>query len=471
MNSRRISLVLMAVNLGLVGAVAYLVFALKSSPPAPSAPGRTAVVTNTVTQIAVRKINATNTLLAALAGRPLSWRALESTNYVQFIENLRGFGCPEETIRDIIITDVAKLYARQRADLRRELEPYKFWQPTNPVGGSPEATEYRRQLRELDRQQRQLIRELLDVDLRVEMARYTNEDDDGERDYSFLPEDKQARVLSLAEQYDELEQEVRTRARGVLTDADVEELKQLQRQRRAELAAVLTAEELEEYELRHSDTADTLRGALGAFLPNEEEFRKIFRLQRAFDLEFAQGFDNRSHPAMEARSRAAFEAGQALNSELARALGPERYAQYQRSQDADYRALAQVTDRFDLPADVAARVYNMKQAAEAIKAQVESNPNLTAEQRAQAIAGIARQTARSVAAALGDDVYNTYADNGGQWLDDLSEIDESRVPRPPPPQGTVLPYDINILPADLRSYLLNPVLFPQLLQQPAQPLR
>jgi len=471
MNSRRIGLLLMAVNFGLLGTLAYMVFALKSNPTAMTSPARTEVITNTITQIAVRKINATNNLLAALAGRPLSWRAIESTNYVEYVQNLRAFGCPEETIRDIIITDVAKLYARHRAELRRQLQPYRFWEPTDPVGGRPGSADFQRHRRELDRQQRQLIRELLDVDLRAEMARYTNDGDYPDRDFSFLPEDKQARVLSLSEQYDELEQDVYSRARGLLVDADLEELKQIQRQRRAELASVLTAEELEEYELRRSDTADNLRGSLGAFQPSEEEFRKIFRLQRTFDVQFAQGFDNRDHAAMELQSRAAYQAGQALNSELAKTLGPERFAQYQRAQDGDYRALLQVTDRFDLSADTAAKVFNMKQAAEAIKAQVESNPNLTDEQRAQAIAGIAKQTERSVAAALGGEVYNVYAKNGGQWLGGLGEIDESRVPQPPPPQGTVLPYDINILPADLRSYLLNPVLFPQLLQQPAQPLK
>jgi len=471
MNSRRIGLLLMAVNFGLLATLAYMVYALKSNPPVTTGTVRTEVVTNTVTQIAVRKINATNNLLAALAGRPLSWRALESTNYVLYIENLRAFGCPEETIRDIIITDVAKLYARHRAELRRQLQPYKFWQPTDSVGGSPGSAEFQRQLRELDRAQRQLIRELLDVDLRTEMARYTNDGDYPERDYSFLPQDKQERVQSLSEQYDELEQDVYSRSRGLLVDADLEELKQIQRQRRAELASALTSEELEEYELRHSDTADNLRGALGAFQPNEEEFRKVFKLQRTFDLEFAQGFDSRDRAAMETQTRAAYQANEALNSELAKTLGPERFAQYQRAQDGDYRSLLQVTDRFGVSADVAAKVYNMKQAAEAIKARVESSPNLTDEQRAQAIAGVAKQTERSVAAALGNEVYNTYSKNGGQWLGSLGEIDESRVPRPPPPQGTVLPYDINILPADLRSYLLNPVLFPQLLQQPAQPLK
>src|SRR5262245_35343538 len=116
MNSRRVTLALMAINLGLVGTLVYLVYAINFSPNVVSGPVKTKVVTNTVTQIAVRKINSTNNLLAALASRTYDWRSLESTNYALYIQNLRIFGCPEETIRDIIITDVAKNYARRRAE-------------------------------------------------------------------------------------------------------------------------------------------------------------------------------------------------------------------------------------------------------------------------------------------------------------------------------------------------------------------
>src|SRR2546426_4558164 len=137
MNSRRVTLFLMAINLGLVGTLLYLVYAVNFSPTAASSPIRTLVVTNTVTQIAVRKINSTNSLLAALANRQMNWRLLESTNYATFIENLRGFGCPEETIRDIIITDVAKDFARRRTELRNQKAPYRFWQTADPLTGLP----------------------------------------------------------------------------------------------------------------------------------------------------------------------------------------------------------------------------------------------------------------------------------------------------------------------------------------------
>src|SRR6266498_4056366 len=262
MNSRRVSLLLVAVNCCLLATIAYMVYAMKTGPDIVASPGKTKVVTNTVTQIAVRKINATN-LLAALANRSLNWRALESTNYVIYIENLRNFGCPEETIRDIIITDIAKLYARRRAQVRAQLHPYKYWETADPASGRPATSpELERQLRELDKEQRQLVYELLGVDLRAEIARYWNDEASAERDYSFLPPEKQGRVQSLTEKYDELEQEVYARSRGLLLSEDQTELRQLQRQRRAELAAILAPEEMEEYELRHSETSQSMRTQL-----------------------------------------------------------------------------------------------------------------------------------------------------------------------------------------------------------------
>jgi hypothetical protein len=464
MNSRRTSLLLVAVNLALLAAVAYMVRALKFNPTVIAGPVGNTVVTNTVTQIAVRKINATN-LLAALANRSLNWRALESTNYVAYIENLRNFGCPEETIRDIIITDVAKLYGRRRAELRAQLQPYRFWETADPRTGVPgTGPEFQHASRELDKEQRQLIRDLLGVDLRTEMAKYWNDEQYPEPDYSFLSADKQENVRALATKFDDLEQEIYARSGGLLLDADQEQLKAIERQRKAELAAVLTPQELEEYELRHSSTAQTMRTQLAGFQPTEEEFRKIFRLERTFDESFDQAFDTRNDAAMTARVQSEQAAQNALNDEIRKTLGPQRFAEYQRAQDTDYRAILQLTDRFQAPPDVAAKVYNMKQAAEQYKRQVESIPTLTEEQRAQMIAALARETERSVVATMGDQVFRAYQNTGADWLNALPIVDENAVPLPPPPTGTTLNYDINLLPPALREYLLNP--FPHFLPQP-----
>src|SRR6185295_13264151 len=43
-----------------------------------------------------------------------SWREVESADYPIYIANLRDIGCPEQTIRDIIVADVNQLYAQKR---------------------------------------------------------------------------------------------------------------------------------------------------------------------------------------------------------------------------------------------------------------------------------------------------------------------------------------------------------------------
>jgi len=44
-----------------------------------------------------------------------SWHEVESPDYPTYIANLREIGCPEQTIRDIIIADVNALFSRRRA--------------------------------------------------------------------------------------------------------------------------------------------------------------------------------------------------------------------------------------------------------------------------------------------------------------------------------------------------------------------
>src|SRR5437763_6554480 len=38
------------------------------------------------------------------------WRRLESQDYAHYVANLRGIGCPDKTIRDIVVAAVEKVY-------------------------------------------------------------------------------------------------------------------------------------------------------------------------------------------------------------------------------------------------------------------------------------------------------------------------------------------------------------------------
>src|SRR5438132_11894215 len=99
MNTRSINLILLALNLGLLGIVAYMAYILRTGPMVQRPDSTSRLATNTVTQIAVRKVYPTN-FLASLGKVPLNWNAIESTNYQTYITNLRAINCPEETIHD-----------------------------------------------------------------------------------------------------------------------------------------------------------------------------------------------------------------------------------------------------------------------------------------------------------------------------------------------------------------------------------
>ncbi len=397
MSSRRIIPILTGTILVLLGVLGYAAYRLGSRPPPPQPVVR--VVTNTVNQIAVRKFNSTN-MLATLTGT-LHWGSIESTNYNIYISNLRSIGCPEETVRDIIITDISKLFAKRRAALRAQLQPYKFWQTgdalQNDYSSNPEL---QRQLQELEKEQRALVKQLLGVDYRTEMSRYW---------------------------FDDMEQEIYARSKGMLLDEDQEQLRRIQKQREAELAQVLTPEELEEYQLRNSSTANSMRAQMAGFQPTEEEFRKIFRAQKVFDNEFNQAFDVTDDAQADIKARAQQDAQEALNDEIKKTLGSQRFAEYQRAQDPDYRTLAQVAGRFDLSSDVVNRVYGMKQEAERQKAALEANTQITDEQRQAALAAIARETERSVAREMGP-VFKSYYRSGGNWIRNLGMSEEQFEP-------------------------------------------
>src|ERR1041385_3892785 len=86
-----------------------------------------------------------------------SWQQVESDDYPTYITNLRDIGCPEQTIRDIIIADVNALYARKRA--LEIVTPESQWWRTEPDTNILAAATAKS--RELDQERRDLLARLL----------------------------------------------------------------------------------------------------------------------------------------------------------------------------------------------------------------------------------------------------------------------------------------------------------------------
>jgi hypothetical protein len=58
--------------------------------------------------------------------KPFHWSQIQSADYDTYIANLRGIGCPEQTIHDIVAADVDSLYLSRRRPLEQGLAASSF---------------------------------------------------------------------------------------------------------------------------------------------------------------------------------------------------------------------------------------------------------------------------------------------------------------------------------------------------------
>lgn len=57
--------------------------------------------------------------------KPFRWSQIESPDYLTYIKNLRSVGCPEQTIRDLIVADVGQLYEGRAQRLKQDQSLFK----------------------------------------------------------------------------------------------------------------------------------------------------------------------------------------------------------------------------------------------------------------------------------------------------------------------------------------------------------
>src|SRR5438093_1592791 len=109
------------------------------------------------------------------------WREVESADYHTYIANLRNIGCPEATIRDIILTDVMKLFAERRGQFYQNGREFKFWETSEKRALNARQLEEReKQLAKIDKEVPGILRDLLGVNYDREINKYfvDNRDDD-----------------------------------------------------------------------------------------------------------------------------------------------------------------------------------------------------------------------------------------------------------------------------------------------------
>ena len=334
------------------------------------------------------------------------WADLESEDYREYILRLREFGVPESTIRDLIIAEIGKLYRPKFAALRSgKKSSQNFWERgPSGLGFSNQTPEQRRQTNALRKEQQELVKSLLGSDVYREIAKAIGNPDWSERLYGALPEDLRAKVSEMQERFQEANNEIYARAAGIIDQETQQDLLKARQKFHDELSKVLTPEQLQEYELRNSETAHQMRSQLSSFQPNENEFRAIFAYKQGLE---AAGVDTAF-----SRQDLSGDKYKDLQEALAQSLGPDRLKEYKLTEQWEFRNLIDN----GVPRDDILKLVDLKDANQAATAAVRQNASLDDAQKRQALADIRAESEKGVLDLLGDRRGKAYMLNGGFWV-------------------------------------------------------
>lgn len=332
--------------------------------------------------------------------RFLSWKDIESEDYPTYIRNLRGIGCPPETIRDIIVADVDALFER-----RRQVEVPSLSQQWWRLEPEPElvAQAVTRQA-ELETERRQLLTTLLGSGWEADLPRAIGAGPDRDLEGPVL-----GRLSpDLRQQVRDIERRGRERRELLIGEAKARgeplaeaEQARLERETRAQLAAVLEPEQLEEYLLRSSPAAQRLRQQLEGLEATPEQFRKLFRATDAIEVEL--GELGEASDAASARRRAVLASE--LEQAFERELGSARYLRHRLNQDTVFRQTWAAAERVGLAAEKLIPLYQVNQVAIEERNRVLADRSLTPDEQTRQLAELYEHRLGALRTLLGDEAF------------------------------------------------------------------
>jgi hypothetical protein len=337
-----------------------------------------------------------------------TWSALKGEDMKSLIARLRAAGFPLGVIRGIVKAQLDELYHAQRKELVDRTGSTPYW--TAHFGSFDPKT--LTALRTINLEENKAIKDLLG-----------SNDDPGnpfgnafhQDSMSGLSKEKDDRIRAINTDFNEMRNGVYGATNGVMLPEDKEKMDYLQKEEKAEIAAELSADELFEYQIRTSSAAGSLRYALSAFNPTEEEFRAIFKAQQDFDAQY--GSQEVQLTPEQAREKEAHQSD--LFAKIQDAIGPDRAAEYKQQSDPNYVQLSRLVDRLELPAAATQQVSTVQSDISKRADAIRKEQGLSAADRSSQLSALADEATGEISAVMGDRGMEAYKQNGGQWIQNL----------------------------------------------------
>jgi len=321
--------------------------------------------------------------LATANAPSFRWAEIESTDYRKYVANLRAVGCPEQIIRDVIVADMSQLFsARGQAIWKPRISEY--WQKHVNEQASPKQME---QLLALDKEKRAVFQDLLGV-------RPSQQDvidtlylqvQGSEQQLLFLPADKREAALQALNDADFGSKEAKLHADGGYSQTAQEKLFA---EKMKALAGVLSPEELEEFRLRHSQTAQSLRMEVEYFNCTPDEFKMLFaaREQKADGRNFGPDLLNRT----------------AATEEVRKLFGDERAKEFERVSDLFYMNIRRPAEEQGIALGLVEQAWQVTRDARTAVELAAKNSSLAAEERKHQVQVLRQQAEARLTELLGE---------------------------------------------------------------------
>ncbi len=409
------------ISLLLVGATGWMNWTLWRERESNRVVLRDLVLKQVTVERIVTKVKPRVAIRISEVARP-PWALLESEDYFQYAANLRAIGCPEKTLRDILVADVERNFEEQRKAIENDPD-VPFWLNAD----QREAMEHERLLKglEIEQQQWELLRKLFGYDINQEALDSFRKSGLGEAIgrvlLGFLPQETVLRLAAVVERRQWMVKAIDLVTYGILLPEDFEKRRQIRDQLERELGVLIGPAAVEELQLRllvassesklpHRGrgvqvSGPEMRALCKVLVAGGDFYSTILNLDEGPSL---GDWDERLSRDVEIR--------------IAQLLGKDRFADFTRARDERFRQIYSFTSDNNLPKEAAIRAFEERLNAEDDFAKIRNDSTLTEEQRVTLLVAVRARAQAVINRNFGDELSATFAKSLGQWFPNTASV-------------------------------------------------
>ena len=399
-NARSVLIVSLGLNLVLG---TWVVAKLRRAPAGVVAlPAAEGTVARSLPIWSLKKTNVIEVITNRVDAPRFHWSSLETNDFEAYVANLRGFGCPEHTVRHLVMGEIEALYAERVVAAE---QPGSFWE--TPRQQRARELRMHREQAALEEEKRAIIRRLFRVDWSLKAEREWVTDETACFLIGFLPDEKAIHLVDTIMRLEKVMRLFQEETDRIVIDTDEPRIEAILAEAKRQLEFGLSPLEVQEGTLRGVNLAQSFmerNGLVGVSLTGDE-LRRITAIgSRGKDfvvLALLRELYGDLHGEENDIEDIVRQVSPEAQREIHAMLGEQRSAAYERSKDEAFREFAGIASGLDLPLESTVKAYEIRRAAEAALIQLNSNTEMSAEQRRAALDTMRRETEQAITAAVG----------------------------------------------------------------------